>query len=92
MRNGRCLATEQGPSPAEHASKAAIGLTLMWFLVKATPFQTPSPAFGLATGAPQTPDRSGRNVARTSSVNSDGCSQAAKWPPLSCFLKYRSLG
>ena len=30
--------------------------------------------------------RSGLKPARTSSDKSCGCSQAAKWPPLSCFL------
>jgi hypothetical protein len=31
--------------------------------------------------------RSGRNAARTSDANSSGSSQAAKWPPLSTWLK-----
>src|SRR5207247_2573838 len=30
--------------------------------------------------------RRDRNVARMSSESSSGCSQAAKWPPLSCWL------
>jgi hypothetical protein len=43
---------------------------------------------GLKTAA----HRSDRNAARISSVKSCGCSQAAKWPPLSTSLKWTRLG
>src|SRR5690349_9991439 len=36
---------------------------------------------------PRFPQRRVRNAARSSSENSCGCSQAAKWPPRSAWLK-----
>ena len=47
----------------------------------------PAPCWSGDGGPGMTVQRSGLNAARISVENSSGCSQAAKWPPLSTSWK-----